>query len=262
MITYLNGIIAPSQTGMLFNPHSLSYDKARLTDLGFFNSQEEFTLVEGHSFISKLRSSDQTDLRKLMKEWQTVRGKNLLRQVYLAYPYYTAKSKIISELLKPTEYQQVSQVWNLNQSPTLFTIGYEGISIDAYLDKLISNNVKALVDVRKRPLSRKYGFSKTRLKSFIERVGMRYFHLPALGISSNLRKNLTDKESYQDLFEHYEKVILPEQKLAIEELRLILSEQKRIALTCFEADHTFCHRHKITELMEHDANFDIPIAHL
>lgn len=240
----------------------LSYDKARLTDLGFLNGQEEFALVEGNPLIPQLRKPDQIVLSTLVKEWEAIRGKNLLRKVYLAYPHYTAKSQIISDLLNPAEYRKVSQVWNVDESPTLFTIGYEGISIDAYLDKLISNNVKALVDVRKKPISRKYGFSKTRLKGFIESAGMIYFHLPALGISSTLRKNLSHKESYHHLFEHYEKVILPNQKPAIEELWLILSKQKRIALTCFEADHLFCHRHKITELIEHAPNFDVPIDHL
>ncbi|WP_348602891.1 DUF488 family protein [Bartonella tribocorum] len=41
-----------------------------------------------------------------------------------------------------------------------FTIGYEGKSLENYLNCLLENNIKILCDVRKNPISRKYGFSK------------------------------------------------------------------------------------------------------
>ncbi|WP_200885350.1 DUF488 family protein [Jejuia pallidilutea] len=53
---------------------------------------------------------------------------------------------------------------------TLFTIGYEGISLEHYLNKLIRNNIKLLCDVRKNALSMKYGFSKSQLKNACEGV--------------------------------------------------------------------------------------------
>ena len=37
---------------------------------------------------------------------------------------------------------------NEPQNKTLFTIGYEGISIDKYIQKLLQNCIKTLVDVR------------------------------------------------------------------------------------------------------------------
>lgn len=39
---------------------------------------------------------------------------------------------------------------------TLFTIGYEGISIDTYINKLLANQIKTLVDVRKNAYSNKW----------------------------------------------------------------------------------------------------------
>jgi len=53
---------------------------------------------------------------------------------------------------------------------TLFTIGYEGISLEEYFNRLIKNDVKVLVDVRNNPLSMKFGFSKTQLKRFCEKL--------------------------------------------------------------------------------------------
>lgn len=46
---------------------------------------------------------------------------------------------------------------------TLFTIGYNGMDIDRFIAILRKAGIQHLVDIRKRPLSRKKGFSKTKL---------------------------------------------------------------------------------------------------
>jgi len=45
--------------------------------------------------------------------------------------------------------------------PTLFTLGYEGLTIEAFIARLQAAQVKTVVDVRELPLSRKKGFSKS-----------------------------------------------------------------------------------------------------
>jgi hypothetical protein len=45
----------------------------------------------------------------------------------------------------------------------IVTIGYEGRSLEAFLNLLLQNSVTLLCDVRRNPLSRKYGFSKSTL---------------------------------------------------------------------------------------------------
>lgn len=45
-------------------------------------------------------------------------------------------------------------------TPTLFTLGYEGLVIDAFIARLQAAQVKTVVDVRELPLSRKKGFSE------------------------------------------------------------------------------------------------------
>ena len=66
------------------------------------------------------------------------------------------------------------------EQKTLFTIGYEGISIDAYINKLLSNHIKTLVDVRKNAYSNKFGFSKKEFKYCLEKAGVKYIHIPEL----------------------------------------------------------------------------------
>ena len=64
---------------------------------------------------------------------------------------------------------------------TLYTIGYEGTDIDRFVATLKAVGVYLLADVRALPLSRKKGFSKNGLRVRIEREGMEYVHLGALG---------------------------------------------------------------------------------
>ena len=48
--------------------------------------------------------------------------------------------------------------------PTLVTIGYEGLPIDAFIARLQAAQVKTVVDVRELPILRKKGF-QTRLSA-------------------------------------------------------------------------------------------------
>jgi uncharacterized protein (DUF488 family) len=237
-------------------------DKSRLTDLGLLSSHDHFQLTDRQFYLNQLHLEDRVALQALVTEIGDLRGEGLIRKVYLEYPYYASHSKIAQKVLKKAEYQQISKIRNNMKTPCLFTIGYEGLSIDAFLNTLIANNIVALVDVRKNPLSMKYGFSKTRLANYTRMAGILYYHIPKLGVPSDLRHDLNNEAAYKRLFEYYLSRILPEQKEAIEELKTILHEHKRVALTCFEANAEFCHRHKIAEYLQNDLSFDTPVIHL
>lgn len=240
----------------------LAQDKNRLANLSFLVPDDTFQLNTKQSYLNQIKLKDLATLRALVLEVGDLRGEELIRKVYLELPYYASRSQIASRILNVSEYAQVSKSQDTTKTPCLFTIGYEGLSIDAYLNILIVNNISVLVDVRKNPISRKYGFSKTRLADYTKLAGIIYIHIPDLGISSNLRQDLSSLDSYQRLFDVYSSQILPAQNQAIEKLRTIINESNRVAITCFEADHHSCHRHKITEYLEADPEFATPIAHL
>jgi uncharacterized protein (DUF488 family) len=148
------------------------------------------------------------------------------------------------------------------ENNTLFTIGYEGISIDTYINKLIANHIKTLVDVRKNSYSNKFGFSKKEFIYCLEKSCIKYIHIPELGIESEKRQELkTAKSSSSNgydlfgggvrnienkLFDDY-KNNLPTKQKHIERLIEILKQDKLIAITCFEADYKCCHRHVLAE---------------
>lgn len=132
----------------------------------------------------------------------------------------------------------------------LFTIGYEGRTISEYISLLEQENISAVVDVRKNPISRKKGFSKTALSNALHEAGISYHHIRGLGIDSSLRRNLSTPQDYEDLLRMYETEILPSHEDAIAELFSVIEEKEAVALTCFERDPAFCHRRKVAEAVE------------
>ncbi len=238
------------------------YDKVRLTELGYLRDVEDYELSLESSFLSQLKPKDQKVIRNLAKEWKGVRGRDLIRYVYLKHPEYTVRSNILHRVLERHEIARIRVWWNTSVEPRLFTLGYEGLTVDAYLNKLIQNNIKILIDVRRNPQSMKYGFSKKRLHSYMKMGGIQYVHLPSLGIPSHMRKNLDAFSDYQALFQVYESDMLPKQQAALEQLAQIIQTEQRVALTCFEADHLFCHRHKITDYLSRHMGCDVPVKHL
>lgn len=128
----------------------------------------------------------------------------------------------------------------------LYNIGYEGKSIQAYIEELGACGIRLLCDVRKNAISRKPDFSKNKLREHLNRVGIEYIHMPDLGIESSKRKKIRDGTSYQKLFSDYRKDLLEKE----DELRHIvglLKKYDKVALTCFEADPAYCHRHVLAE---------------
>lgn len=236
------------------------YDKNVLMKEGLLKAEDDFALATDNKYLGLLKPEDKKVLSTLAKEVK-VRGDQLIKKIYLEYPSYTVRSKISSRLLSSEERNQVSTFWNFDESPCLFTLGYEGLSIDAFLNILITNNLHALIDVRNNPYSMKYGFSYPGIQNNMERVGITYYHIPELGIPSELRKGLGTKESYTNLFTYYEEKILPCHLDQIERIKLLVQKHSRVALTCFEGDYQFCHRHKITDLLEKQG-YGVKIFHL
>jgi uncharacterized protein (DUF488 family) len=232
-----------------------NYDKECLTHTGLLSESDDFQLSTKQSFLSQLDPNDRSVIDFMAHDMKGIKGRRLIRRMYLEYPQFTCRSQIISDVLTPSEIEQVKLWWNTDSSDCLFTIGYEGATIDSFLNVLIANNILAVVDVRNNPVSMKYGFSKTSFKRYVESADIAYYHLPELGIPSAERQGLGTPESYRRLFAKYAKDMLPKQKQAIQLVKDLLSRHRRIALVCFESDPQSCHRHKITEHLSRSPSF-------
>lgn len=239
-----------------------SQDKYVLEKYGYLKEDNDFVLTSNISFLEELKESDKKYINSFYTDFKNLKDRSLIKYSYLNYPGYSMKSTILDEVLDSKEKKEVKNWWNLDTKTCLLSIGYEGQTIDSYLKKLIFNNVKAVIDVRKNPISMKYGFSKRRFKDHIEKAGIKYFHLPEMGIPSNLRKNLVNAEDYRKLFLNYKSNVLPDKIEELNKIEVLLNKYKRVALTCFEKDHNFCHRNKITEYFEENNNSSFSITHI
>lgn len=238
------------------------YDKRRLVELGLLKSTDDFQLDRKHSYLNELTLADKAALLKFKLSIGNLRGDKLLKKTYRKFPKFAARSKIAERLFDPDELNQIKFAWNTDAKPLVFTIGYEGLTIDAFLNKLIANNITVVVDVRNNPQSMKYGFSKKSFKQFVESAGMKYIHIPELGIPSAMRKRLGESVSHTTLFQKYENELLPKQEAEIRQLIDLTNQNERIALVCFEADHHFCHRQTLVEHLQKNKSFKRAVIHL
>ena len=129
----------------------------------------------------------------------------------------------------------------------LLTIGYEGRSLDEYLELLRTQGCTLLCDVRRNAFSHKRGFSKRALAEACAGAGIRYEHVPALGIASADRKGVETPADVAALFRRYRQDMLPAHGSEIAEIAAWLRSGQTVALTCFERDPAQCHRHLVAE---------------
>ena len=206
------------------------------------SNEKENWILKGETvdYFSQLKKEDQNSIDEIFKNYDVEDTSGLTKFVYDIDPYFTIHSELnLSNEQKERKAKEKQKIQN--DKKQIFSIGYEGISIDAYLNTLVKNNIKLLCDVRKNPLSMKYGFSKNQLKKYCENLHIDYVHIPDLGIESQARKNLNTHEDYYNLFEVY-KTGLKVKTFFLQKIKELLNQYNRIALTCFEKDHKFCHR--------------------
>jgi uncharacterized protein (DUF488 family) len=122
----------------------------------------------------------------------------------------------------------------------IFTFGYEGLSLGPFITRLQAAGVRAVVDVRANPLSRKRGFSKGAFSAALQAADIVYAHLPLLGCPKPVRDRYkidSDWAAYTRGFLTY----LADQKAALSEL-VQIARRSPSCLVCFEADFNRCHR--------------------
>ena len=121
----------------------------------------------------------------------------------------------------------------------LTTIGYEGVSLAAFLATLKAAGVTLLLDVRELPISRRKGFSKTPLSQALSSAGIDYQHERALGAPRPIRHRLREDGDLKRYFADFREYLATQGSL-LDELARSLSGS--VALLCFERNPTECHR--------------------
>ena len=142
------------------------------------------------------------------------------------------------------------------RSNPLFTIGYEGSSIGDFRATLEAARINLVIDVRDVPISRKPGFSKTALATWLASADIAYLHLKGLG-DPKPGRNAAREGRIAD-FRRIFGAHLAGRSAQTDLLRAIEAAiEKRACLLCFERDHHNCHRCMVAEAMTHKRTFKL-----
>lgn len=209
----------------------------------------------------ELKSEDRRQLENLFQQYGKLSKNKLTYQVYKQYPWYAVNSEILNEpYFKELRGLAAGERPRINGNvPVLYTIGYEGESIERYITRLMKNCVSMLVDVRYNPFSMKYGFSKSQLQHVAEQCKIKYIHVRDLGIEGSHRKHLSSRADYDRLFTQYRNS-LPRKEEGLRLIQAMLNKHLRVAMTCFEKDYKACHRNVLAETIH--ARRGVNIQHL
>lgn len=225
-----------------------NHDINVLEKTGYLSSKDkEIFVTNPGNYAYELSLFDSGILQGIYDKYKDFTDDDFIDYTYKMFPYYAINSEIAHKHLNEKQMEVVKQKDYRKRytNHTLYTIGYEGRSLEEYLNILLIRGVRVLCDVRKNAYSQKYGFSKAQLLPACEGVGIKYIHIPELGIESGLRQDLYTQADYDLLFENYRKTVLARSDEHLDRIVNLIDSDERVALTCFEKNVEQCHRTQI-----------------
>lgn len=197
--------------------------------------------------VSRLDSVLDFEIARLFKKYSTLSASKLITTVYEKYPWYSINTEI-----KEQRRTDVLPKYKMN----IYTAGYQGMQIDAFLNMLLRAGVKMIIDVRSNPISRSYGYHKKTLARLSGFLDIEYNHFPELGIESLSRKNLVTLDDYNQVFKIYKKSILSKSISEIENVSSLI-QTKPAVLICQEEDNQYCHRRILAGILSKKTSMEI-----
>lgn len=189
------------------------------------------------------------DVVRIALRYKEMTVNELMDSVYSRYPWYTINSENLSRRahVLPEAHRAV------------YTAGYQGHSIDSFLNRLLKCGIAALADVRNNPSSRNFGFHKSTLSRLCNNLGIEYKGFPELGIPSCDRMDLESSRAYEKMFNDYRCRILTNRTQSLNLLAKYVC-QKPTALICVESDPIVCHRSVLSTVISERTS--LPVTHL
>lgn len=190
-----------------------------------------------HEKVSELPIATRDAIKAVAGRYGVVAHDRLLRDVYLRYPWYASR----------TEMENYLSVPRLSAEPgpiAIYTIGYEGKSVDGLFNLILQQGIRTLIDIRSNPVSRSYGFSHTKLAKICAALDVDYRQMPELGITSLKRKALANGVTRRALLDEYEETRLPQSREHVLSVTAIIKNRPSVLL-CLESNPDECHRSRL-----------------
>lgn len=190
-----------------------------------------------------------SEINDFSRKYRSLSTEKLIDHVYSHHPWFTINAK------KPENRKEKRPEGKC----AVYTAGYEGLHIDGFLNILLKAGIQQVIDVRRNPVSRRYGFHKSTLSKLCQRLDIGYKHVPEVGIPSESRSNLRQPSDYMKLFQNYKEKVLTAQQDTTKKIADWVESQPSV-LVCMEANPCFCHRSHLAEQIANHTK--LPIEHL
>ena len=138
----------------------------------------------------------------------------------------------------------------------LYTIGYEGQTQAAVIDRLKAEGVTHLVDVRAIAASRRAGFSKTLLANSLAEAGIAYTHLRGVGTPKAGRDAARAGRTDEMRAIYADHMAEPAFQLDYAKLRELAADQPT-AILCFCGTAAKCHRRVLSDRLAAEGGFKV-----
>jgi uncharacterized protein (DUF488 family) len=131
----------------------------------------------------------------------------------------------------------------------VFTLGYQGMDLGAYIRELVKVGAGTVIDVREKAWSNRPDFVKATLQQGLAAAHIEYIHVQSAGNPSEIRKVARSADECLSKYRHY----LKRNRAAVDELysfvRLAFESGRPACLLCYERNPRSCHRSVLIELL-------------
>jgi len=190
------------------------------------------------------------EVERIAARYRSRTTPELLNYIYDEYEWSASRSKTRrgtnrSTAAKPTN---------------VCTIGCGGTTVDGLIRTLIINQIERVVDVRSNPVSRVFGFHKSRLQHLLAKTSILYEHHPGLGIAQDERSGTESPLARNRLLDRYAETTLAQEHAEVVAIAES-SKSSHTALLCQERDPEVCHRSRLADCISGLSNLSVRHLH-
>lgn len=131
----------------------------------------------------------------------------------------------------------------------VYTLGYQGLSLENYVETLLASNVGIVLDVREVAWSYNRRYIKSVLQKTLLDAGIKYTHLRVCGNPSSNRKTATSVEECLSRYRDYLGENLDCLETLLEYVKHANKRKQPACLTCYENKPEECHRKILTDAL-------------
>ncbi|NEW79334.1 MAG: hypothetical protein GZ086_07890 [Gelidibacter sp.] len=121
--------------------YSANADLTTMASKGMLTETDShFKSNEKTDYLKAIKETDKKQLQEIKMLYGKMNANVLMKHTYINFPYWATKSIKAESILTANEFEKMNKSKPKSSKTILFTIGYEGISLEEYLNRLLKFN--------------------------------------------------------------------------------------------------------------------------